>query len=213
MSDSTIIAIDGPSASGKSTVSRGVARELGFLYVDTGAMYRALAWKALDDKIDYQCPDTLKDWVSKITLSTQIDRQMLSLQINGQPLADEWLRTPEVNASVSWLAKVPAVRTVAVDAQRKLRSLGALVAEGRDIGTVVFPDAAFKFYIDVPEQIRAARRAAQGMSDSIAERDRMDSTRATAPLKMADGAFLIENIGTAEESIAKILGIIRERVS
>ncbi|MDZ4742699.1 MAG: (d)CMP kinase, partial [Verrucomicrobiota bacterium] len=211
MSEPMIIAIDGPSASGKSTVSRGVARELGCLYVDTGAMYRAFTWKALQDKIDYQSEEVVEGWIRPITLTTHTDGKSVSLQVNGQALDDAWLRTAEVNASVSYLARVPGVRTEAVNVQRDLRKLGSLVAEGRDIGTVVFPGADFKFYVDVPEEIRAARRAAQGMTDSIAQRDQMDSTRKTAPLKMAEDAVLIENIGTAEETIARIMATIRAK--
>ncbi|MDL5047506.1 (d)CMP kinase [Oscillatoria amoena NRMC-F 0135] len=206
-----IIAIDGPSASGKSTVSRGIARELGCLYVDTGAMYRALTWRALKDGIDYRCEETLTEWVRAVTLSAVAEKGAVNLLVNGEKIEDAWLRTPEINATVSWLAKTPAVRALAVAVQRDLRRLGSLVAEGRDMGTVVFPDADFKFYVDVPEEIRAARRAAQGVGDAIAERDRMDSTRATAPLRMADDAVLIENVGTAEETIAKILSVIRSR--
>ncbi len=209
MSARIIIAIDGPSASGKSTVARGVARELGFLYVDTGAMYRAFTWKAIQDKIDYFLPGSVAQWMRGITLSTQADAGAVILQVNGQPLEDAWLRTPDVNAAVSYLARVNCVREKAVAVQRGLSSLGSLVAEGRDIGTVVFPAADFKFYVDVPGEIRAARRAAQGLTDSIAERDKMDSTRTTAPLKMADDAVLILNTGTAQESIAKIVGMIR----
>lgn len=209
MSTPTIIAIDGPSASGKSTVARGVARELGFLYVDTGAMYRAYTWKAIQDQINCQDDQAIQTWIDTIALTTEAHKGAIVLSVNNQPLEDSWLRAPEVNATVSHLARVAAIRGKALTVQRNLLSLGSLVAEGRDIGTVVFPDANFKFYVDVPEEIRAARRAAQGLTDSIAERDKMDSTRAAAPLKMAEDAVLILNTGTAEDSIAKIVGIVR----
>ncbi|MDL5054669.1 (d)CMP kinase [Oscillatoria laete-virens NRMC-F 0139] len=133
-----IIAIDGPSASGKSTVSRGIARELGCLYVDTGAMYRALTWRALKDGIDYRCEETLTEWVRAVTLSAVAEKGAVNLLVNGEKIEDAWLRTPEINATVSWLAKTPAVRALAVAVQRDLRRLGSLVAEGRDMGTVVF---------------------------------------------------------------------------
>ncbi|MDX2227147.1 MAG: (d)CMP kinase [Verrucomicrobiae bacterium] len=209
MSSKIIIAIDGPAASGKSTLSRTLARELGILYVDTGAMYRAFTWRALQDGVNLSEPEAIQAWLSGVTMETRPKEGAVVLFINGVEIEDAWLRSDEVNAHVSKIAAVPAIRDIAVAAQRQIGDEQSAVFEGRDMGTVVFPGTPYKFYIDVSPDVRAARRAAQGQNDAIAERDRQDSSRATAPLKMAGDAVVIDNSGPIAPTVTRMLEMIR----
>ena len=193
-----IIAIDGPSGAGKGTLARTLATRLGFLHVDTGAMYRSVAWKAAHDGL------ALDD---DAAVSALAERAVLD-QVEGRILIDghdvtRAIRTPEIDKAAAAVARLPRVRDVLVERQRALGANGAVVMEGRDIGTVVFPDAHMKIYLDASAEARARRRAADtahtGGHDSLASvqselvaRDTTDSTRAVAPLTLAKDAIYID---------------------
>jgi cytidylate kinase len=183
-----VIAIDGPAASGKSSVSRGVAAKLGFLFVSSGHFYRAFAWGALRDGIS---PEQAPGWISGRRLEVRRHDTGASLILDGED-ATPHLSEAATAAMVSPLAAVPAVRDAVNDRLRALATEHDLVMEGRDIGSVVFPDTPWKFYLDASPEERARRRAREGAVDSVAERDRLDSTRATAPLTIPERAIIID---------------------
>jgi cytidylate kinase len=183
-----VIAIDGPAASGKSSVSRGVAAKLGFLFVSSGHFYRAFAWGVLRDGIS---PEQAPGWISGRRLEVRLDASGVSLLLDGED-ATPHLSEAATAAMVSPLAAGPAVRDMVNTCLRALAAEHDLVMEGRDIGSVVFPDTPWKFYLDASPEERARRRAREGAVDSVAERDRLDSTRATAPLTIPEGAIVID---------------------
>lgn len=207
-----VITIDGPAASGKSSVARLVAAQLGFIYVNTGNMYRAMTWAVLDAGINPTDHQAVKTFATGTTVdSTTRDGQNI-VSIKGRELTDADLNSDAVNAAVSHVASVPLVRSALVAAQRDLQKLSGLVMEGRDIGSVVFPESPFKFYIDACEEVRAARRQAQGHGDQVAERDRIDSTRKTSPLIVPEGAEVIDNSHlTLEQAVAAVVAGLRVR--
>ncbi len=188
-----VIAIDGPAASGKSSVSRGVAAALGWFFVSSGHFYRAIAWGAVRDKVSSNSPDSLVGWVAtrKLTLLENEDAAGLSLLLDGEN-ATPHLSDPQVAATVSVIAAVPAVRDFINARLRTLSENHDLVMEGRDIGSIVFPETPWKFYLDASPEVRARRRASEGAIDTVTERDRLDSTRATAPLMIPLGAIVID---------------------
>ena len=209
----TVIAIDGTSASGKSTNAKRVARALGYVYVDTGAMYRTLAWHALRQRVDPHDPKAVaalcRKW--KTTLQSQ-DHQVI-LRVDGY-YPEKEIRTAEVSAAVPHVAAVPAVRRWMKAAQRSCVKFGNLVMEGRDIGTNVFPETNFKFYLDATLQERTQRRAAEGVRENLAARDQRDSERAVAPLMIALGATVINNSRmTADETTALILEAVGPKLA
>jgi cytidylate kinase len=209
--NSIVIAIDGTSASGKSTNARRVADALGYVYVDTGAMYRTLAWYCLDQRIDIDDPKAvarvLRRWKTELVC---VDRHV-RLLVNGR-YPDDAIRTAEISAAVPHVAAIPKVRHWMVQHQRGCTRFGPLVMEGRDIGTNVFPETPFKFYLDATLDERSRRRAADGVHENLAARDRRDSQRATAPLMIPLGAVVINNSGlTSEQTTARILDEIRKR--
>jgi cytidylate kinase len=183
-----VIAIDGPAASGKSSVSRGVASALGFLFVSSGHFYRAMAWGAVRDGI---AGDHVEVWIRGRRLDVVESDSGVSLHLDGQD-ATPHLSKPAVAAMVSKLAAFPVVRDLINADLRSLAGSRDLVMEGRDIGSVVFPATPYKFYLDASPEERARRRAREGAVDSVAERDRLDSTRATAPLTIPEGAVVID---------------------
>ena len=183
-----VIAIDGPAASGKSSVSRGVAAKLGFLFVSSGHFYRAFAWGALRDGIS---PEQAPGWISGRRLEVRRDASGVSLLLDGEDSTPH-LSEAATASMVSPLAAVPVVRDIVNARLRALAVEHDLVMEGRDIGSVVFPDTPWKFYLDASPEERARRRAMEGAVDSVAERDRLDSTRATAPLTIPEGAIVID---------------------
>ena len=205
-----IIAIDGPSGAGKGTVARSVAARLQYRHVDTGAMYRALAWKALQEGTDLQDEAA----VAAIGERAAFDLSDGRIAIDGQDVAGE-IRTPQIDAAAAIVARHPAVRRVLVARQRAMGAAGGIVMEGRDIGTVVFPEADVKIYLDASPEERARRRAndpahralaGAALSDvatALAERDRLDSTRAVSPLAVAADARLIETTGVAIEDVVE----------
>ncbi|MBX7212164.1 MAG: (d)CMP kinase [Verrucomicrobiaceae bacterium] len=206
-----VIAIDGPAASGKSSVAHLVAERLGWTFVNTGNMYRAMTWAILQRGVDPADSEGVARAAAEVSIDFDTANGQSTIRIDGRPPGPE-LTGDEVNKSVSIVAAVPAVRERLVASQRALAVLGPLVMEGRDIGTVVFPDAAFKFYIDASEEVRAARRRAQGHADSVGERDRLDTTRKTSPLVAAPDAIVIDSSHmTLPEVVEHVLAVLRGR--
>jgi len=206
-----VIAIDGTSASGKSTNARRVARALNFAYVDTGAMYRTLAWYCLRERLDVHQPRTvtgaLRRWKTKLVC---VDHEVRLLV--GGYFPEKEIRTADTSAAVPHVAAVPRVREWMKRRQRECIQFGSLVMEGRDIGTNVFPETEFKYYLDAALNERTRRRLADGVEDDLASRDRRDSQRAVAPLMIPLGARVINNSAlTAEQTTALILEDLRQR--
>ncbi|MBN1503893.1 MAG: (d)CMP kinase [Candidatus Eisenbacteria bacterium] len=211
------IAIDGPSASGKSTTARAVARALGYLYVDTGAMYRALAWKALKEGLLLSDEAGVSRFLGRTSIECCPVEGSFGVVLDGRSLGAE-LRAPEVGAMASKVAALPEVRRWMVARQQEIARKGAgVVMEGRDIGTVVLPDADLKIYLDASAEERTARRwreeRAKGVSTEparvereIAERDRRDMTREHSPLEKASGAVVIDTTRlSVEEQVQRVL--------
>jgi cytidylate kinase len=215
-----IIAIDGPSGAGKGTISRTLADELGYRHIDTGAMYRAVAWKAIQEGI----PLDDEEAVAALARRTAIDVEGRGVSIDGHD-ATRAVRTPEIDRASSAVARLPKVREVLVAQQRALGRSGHVVMEGRDIGTVVFPDADLKIYLDASEEERVRRRASDtshtggqaghtALAEAIKARDTADSTRAASPLSMASDAIRIDTTSMSIiEVVERVLAIVREKVS
>lgn len=205
------IAIDGPAASGKSTLAMGLAKRLGLVMVNSGAMYRAITWKVLSAKIDPT------DQAAVVSLLEKIDIQCGHNGHNGHTSTitidgtdpEKFLRQPEINTNVSTVSAIPQVREKLVALQREYLKHTHIVMEGRDIGSVVFPDTPFKIYIDADPKVRNTRRSDAGEVDSVAKRDAADTSRSTAPLTIAKGAVVLDtsnlSIGGVEEAAIQIL--------
>ena len=210
-----IIAIDGGAAVGKSSTSKGLAERLKLMHVDTGSHYRTLTYALLSSGEDAEEREAISKILKALKLNTQIDGRTARLSINDRVPIDSDLRSPEVNAQVSKFAAIPEVRKKLFAYQRSLADLAreqqyaGLIMEGRDIGSIIFPEAAYRFYLDADETTRAARRAKEGQTDPIAARDKMDSTRQAAPLVCPKGATQINTAHhTLEEVIEKITHLI-----
>ncbi|MCE9520156.1 MAG: (d)CMP kinase [Verrucomicrobia bacterium] len=206
-----VIAMDGPAASGKSSVARAVAQRLGWLFVNTGNMYRAATWAALRDHLNPQDENQVARAVESWNITCPISSGQCIVQLDGHDIEDE-LNNGEVNRAVSFIARVPAVRDRLVALQREIGRAQPVVMEGRDIGTVVFPDAMAKFYIDATEEVRARRRGLQGQTDTVGERDRIDSTRKTAPLIAAADAVVIDSSHLSlDEVVSRVMNELQTR--
>ena len=206
-----VIAIDGTSASGKSTNSKLVAKALNFVHVDTGAMYRTLAWYCLRHRIDVQDAKAVATACRRWKASLRCADGSAYLVVDGYYPAKE-IRTAEVSAAVPHVAAVPKARDWMKKMQRDCLKFGSLVMEGRDIGTNVFPETDFKYYLDAKLEERSRRRAADGIQENLAARDLRDSQRAAAPLMIALGAKVINNSQmTADQTSAVILADIKKR--
>ena len=210
-----IITIDGGAAVGKSSTSKGLAERLELMHVDTGSHYRTLTYAILGSGADAEQNKTISKILEALKLSTQIDGRSARLGINDVVPVDSDLRSPEVNAQVSKFAAIPEVRKKLFAYQRSLADLAreqqyaGLIMEGRDIGSIIFPEAAYRFFLDADEATRAARRAKEGQTDSIAARDKMDRTRQAAPLVCPEGATQINTAHhTLEEVIEKITRLV-----
>jgi len=202
------IAIDGPAASGKSTLARILSQRLGLIMVNSGAMYRAVTWKILQLGIDPADRAAVVEALRGMDVECGIDGLDSTVRIDGVD-PGEALRSEEVNANVSAISAVPEVRECLVSLQRDYLKLGDVVMEGRDIGSVVFPETPYKIYMDADPAVREARREEVGEVDSVAARDKADSGRATAPLRIAEGAALLDTSGhTIESGVEAALEIL-----
>lgn len=216
-----VIAIDGPSGAGKSTAARRLAERLGYIYIDTGAMYRAIGWKAKREGIDPADEAKLADLCGRTEVTIKKDNSDPRFSVNGIDVTGE-IRTPEMGMMASAVSKSPAVRARLLTLQRELGRGGGVVMDGRDIGTVVFPDADVKFYLEASAGERGKRRylelKAKGMdvdrariTKEIEERDRQDSGRALAPLKKADDALLIDSSAMSiDDVLDRMLSAIKK---
>ncbi|WP_313404569.1 (d)CMP kinase [Aeromicrobium sp.] len=211
-----VIAIDGPSGSGKSSTSRGVASTLGYAYLDTGAMYRAMTWAMLQRGVDVHDAEAVASASAEVVLASGTDPQHPTIEADGVDVSEP-IRGDEVTGAVSPVATVPEVRRQLVDLQRKLiaEAVGGIVVEGRDIGTVVAPDASLKVYLVADPVARARRRAlelgvedAEAMREALARRDAIDSNRKTAPLAQAEDAIVVDGTDmTLDEVIDRIVAL------
>jgi cytidylate kinase len=214
-----VIAVDGPSGAGKGTVAREVARVLGYRHVDTGAMYRAVAWRAREGGVPFE--DT--DGVTAVAERAVFDLRDGAVRIDGRDVTSA-IRTPEIDKAATLVARNSGVRAVLVERQRELGRDGGVVMEGRDIGTVVFPGAAVKVYLDASPEERARRRAADPahasgresdvahVAQDLAARDKSDSTRSVAPLAQAADAVYIDTTGVPVEAVvARVLALVHDR--
>lgn len=209
---SRVIAIDGPAASGKSSVARRVAQSLGWLYVNTGNMFRGVTWAVLNAGFDLKEAEAIGAYAESLKLDFIDDAGHIHMLVNDRRLSDDELNSQAVNGAVSHVAQVGEVRTRLVNEQRALTARGNLVMEGRDIGSIVFPDTPHKFYIDASEEVRAARRSAQGHADTVAMRDKLDSTRKTAPLVVPQGALRIDSSDlTLDQVVGSVLSELSSR--
>jgi cytidylate kinase len=205
----TIIAIDGPAASGKSSVARMLAKRLGFAYVNSGAMYRAVTWFVLQQKISASDPVTIAGLLYRMKIECGLHDGASTFFINGMNPAP-FLCEDEVNKNVSAVSSIPEIRHALVTLQRQYGQDYDLVMEGRDIGSVVFPDTPYKFYIDASPEVRARRRASQGQRDAITERDRSDTARKTSPLIIAEDAHVIDSSHlTVDGVVGEIIGRLK----
>ena len=212
-----MVAIDGPAGSGKSSVARTVAKELGVVDLNTGAAYRAVALVALREGVDLQDGDSLA------AISRRVSLDGGGARVDGEPTREEELRAPEVSAAASTVSAVPEVRAVLLDVQRtaakRAREQGGAVVEGRDIGTVVLPDAELKIYLSAAPEERARRRAHQTgreadldrIREAMKKRDRRDSERAASPLKPAPDAIILDTTSLSLEGVvSRVLELARD---
>ncbi len=209
-----VIAIDGTSASGKSTNAKLVAKALGYVYVDTGAMYRTLAWHCLLKHVDVHdvkaVANACRRWKTSLECVEKNHLRCVHLLVDGY-FPEKEIRMTETAAAVSHVAAVPKIRDWMKKTQRECIQFGDLVMEGRDIGTNVFPETDFKFYLDAKLEERSARRAADGVHENLAARDQRDSQRAAAPLMIALGAKVLDNSKlTSAETSGWLLAEIRK---
>ncbi|HVF72114.1 MAG TPA: (d)CMP kinase [Chthoniobacterales bacterium] len=204
-----VVSIDGPAASGKSSVARALARRIGFDYVNSGAMYRAVTWFVLGRGVAASDAEAIASLVAGTRIDCTLDGDGSRMLIDGiDPSAH--LCEDQVNAEVSRVSSVPRVREILVEKMRDYARDRDIVMEGRDIGSVVFPDTPYKFYIDASPEVRLRRREAQGLRDQIAARDRADSSRRASPLIIAEDAHVIDSSNlTIEGVVGEIVGRLK----
>lgn len=214
-----IVAIDGGAASGKSSTSRAISERFHLLHVDTGSYYRAVTAELLRRGVSTADLAAVKALLPKLHFSTLVQGRSAAMEISGR-VAGEEIRSPEVNAAVSHFAAIPELRTALLAYQRgqaevaKSHGFRGLAMEGRDIGSVIFPDADFRFFLHADPAERARRRAEQGQHDQVAERDRLDSQRKTAPLTCPDGAIDIDSTFlTLDQVVEKVSQIIAAKLA
>lgn len=223
MSNTTAIAIDGPSAAGKSTVARALAQRLGYIYVDTGALYRSIGYYAHTRVSDTTDAAQVVPLLPEIVIEMKYVDGLQRMLLNGEDVT-EAIRLPEMSMAASNVSAIPAVRDFLLDLQRDLARQNSVVMDGRDIGTVVLPDAKIKFFLTATPEARAGRRFLEykekgqtvDFETILAEtkqRDYNDSNRATAPLCQADDAILIDSTDlTLDETLARMTAIVKERL-
>ena len=205
-----VVAIDGPAASGKSSVARALARQLGFVYLNSGAIYRAITWHILQKKIHPKERERVAGALQAANITGRLQENESLILIDGVD-PGEHLRDDCVNESVAAISQFPVVRQFVAEKLLQSAQNHDLVVEGRDIGSVVFPDTPYKFYIDASPEVRLQRRAAQGERDEIALRDRVDSSRAVSPLVIAKDAHVIDtSYLTIQEVINEIVGVLEK---
>jgi cytidylate kinase len=204
-----VVAIDGPAASGKSSVARQLARRLGFAYVNSGAIYRAITWHILQKGIDPGDSDLIAQTIESVNIACDFENNDSRVSIDNIDLTDR-LHDDRVNENVPRVSSILRVREIVVRKMRNYARSQDLVVEGRDIGSVVFPDTPYKFYVDASPEVRLQRRLAQGQRDEIAARDRADSSRLASPLIVADDALVIDTSHlTIEEVVGKIIAQLK----
>ena len=218
---SKVIAIDGPSGAGKSSVSRAVGAKLGFLHVDSGALYRIMTWQALERGVNTADPAAVAAFADAVEIECRAEDGAIAYYVGGEQPGDR-IRKPEINAHASEVATVKAVRDRITALLRSLVRFGDLVIEGRDITTAVFPDSPHRFYLTASAEARARRRqkeevekgianqSAEAVKASLLARDAMDSTRKYAPLKKADGVIEIDSTElTLDQVVEAVLEAVR----
>lgn len=218
-----IVAVDGPAGSGKGTVTELVGQKENLVYIDTGAMYRCVTLYMLRNQINIEYMEKVKESLEKIKIELKVEQGKQNVYLNNEDVSSE-IRTEKVNKMVSPVSKIPMVREKLTQEQRKMSERQDIIMEGRDIGTVVFPNADVKIYLDATPEERARRRLNQnrqkGMMDetyeqileSVKNRDYIDSHREVAPLKQAEDAIYIDSSNmTVEEVVSKIIQIIQEK--
>lgn len=211
----TIVAIDGGAATGKSSTASAIAREMNYLHVDTGAHYRTLAFALQQSGIPPKDSDHLKEALASLALESIVEGRQAFLAVNDQRPRDEEIRSPGVNAVVALYAAIPVIRQILFKYQREQPAMArqhgfsGLVMEGRDIGSVIFPNATFRFYLHADEETRALRRKKQGQDDSIRQRDAIDTNRKAAPLKCPPGATMVD---TAQHDLRGVIQLLLESI-
>lgn len=217
-----VIAIDGPSGAGKSTISRLLARRLGYTYIDTGALYRAVGWKAREDHIDPADESALAGLCSSVNVALRYDDGIQHVLVDGRDVTDQ-IRTPEMGMMASTVSKSPAVRARLLSIQRAMGEQGGVVMDGRDIGTVVFPSADVKFFLDASAEERGRRRWKElrdkgmdvdlaAITGEIRARDDQDSKRDIAPLcKAADALYVDSSTMTIEDVVLELMAQVKKK--
>lgn len=215
-----VIAVDGPSGAGKSTISRALSQQLGYLEIDTGAMYRAMAWLARETGLDFDDIEAVDQFSQQADVSLQLVEGKTVVTVNGIDVTGQ-IRTPEISMLTSLISALAPVRQAMTTLQRRIGAQGGVVLDGRDIGTVVFPDAELKFFLSASAEERGRRRyielqqkgIATSLEETIADviaRDRQDSERALAPLRQADDAIAIDSTGmTIDAVVAQMMAEVQ----
>ena len=218
---SKVIAIDGPSGAGKSSVSKIVGKKLGYLHVDSGALYRIMTWQCLENQVDTDNPEAIAEFANKVEIECRPENGAIAYYVKGEAPGNK-IRTPEINAHASQVATVKEVRDRITAILRGMTAYGDLVVEGRDITTAVFPDSPNRFYLTASAEARARRRqkeevekgianqSAEAVKASLLARDKIDSTRKYAPLKKADGVMEIDSSDlTLDQVVETVLEALR----
>ena len=215
------IALDGPSGAGKSTLAKAIAKKLGITYLDTGALYRTVGLAVRNHAVDPADPDAVGELLKSISVNVELEDGCQVVYLDGQPVGDA-IRTPEMSMYASKVSAIPAVREFLLETQRGFARKNSVIMDGRDIGTVILPDADVKFFVTVKPEERARRRfnelTEKGVKTTFDEvfadmkaRDLADSTRAVAPAIKAKDAIELDNTGDFDEVVEKALAIISER--
>lgn len=217
------VAVDGPAGAGKSSISKIVAKKLGYLYIDTGAMYRSVTWAVLHNHIDVNNQKAVEALLPELDLTMEASDDSCKVFIAGQDVTD-FIRTPQVNNAVSIVASYKGVRQYLVERQRLMAEAGGVILDGRDIGSVVLPNAELKLYLTASVEARAMRRylevkgtvneqTLEDIKDSVMQRDDMDKNRKESPLIQVEDAVLVDSSEmTFDETVEHILHLVQERI-